>query len=286
MSFVYINTKLGRNQTQVLHQGRSTNLYRIKLIIKEIMWTIIFWIRFLEGLFPQKSIVNYDHKVTVINPTFSPERLKNVKRQTKILLKCAFIERIIISNHNPQVRIEEAINFVDDRLILIDQADKRGAGYRWVVVNSYQPKFIFSIDDDILLFPSQLARVLEELIKHPEVPHGIAGGYRSDYIRNRETEVDHLTQFYAITDKHLEKYFELVKEISFRDEKIGDLIELWGDDLLISNTGNGLPRIHKIGVFIQDRTASKPGVALFTYNGCGNNRKRIFMALKEVLDQK
>ncbi len=220
----------------------------------------------------------------MINPTFSPERLKNVKRQIKILLKCAFIERIIISNHNPQVRIEEAINIVDNRLILIDQAERRGCGYRWVVVNSYQPKFIFSIDDDILLFPAQLARVLEELIKHPEVPHGIAGWYRSDYKQNSETVVNDLTQFYAITNKQLEKYFELVKEISFRDEKMGEYIEFWGDNLLTSKTGNGLPRIHKIGIFIQDRTATKPGVAAYTYNGFGSGRKKIKLALKEVID--
>ena len=250
------------------------------------MWTIIYWSRLLEGFFPQKTIVHSDHKVTVITPTFSPERLKNVKRQIKILLNCAFIERIIISNHNPQVRIEEAINFVDKRLILIDQADRHGCGYQWVVVNSYQPKFIFSIDDDILLFPSQLARVLEELIKHPEIPHGIAGWYGSDYKRNRETEVNYLTQFYAITDKHLEKYFELVKEISFRDDKIRELIEFWGDDLLISNAGNGLPRIHKTGIFIEDRTATKPGVATFTKKGFRNYRNKIIMVLKEVLDLK
>ena len=250
------------------------------------MWTIIYWSRLLENLFPKKTIVYSDHKITVITPTFSHERLKNVKRQIKILLKCAFIERIIISNHNPQVRIEEAINIVDNRLILIDQADRRGCGYQWVVVNSYQPKFIFSIDDDILLFPSQLARVLEELIKHPEVPHGIAGWYRSDYKRNCETEVNNLTQFYAITDKHLEKYFALVKEISFRDEKFRELIEFWGDDLLISKTGNGLPRIHKIGIFIQDRTATKPGVATYTKNGFLIYRKKIIMVLNEILDLK
>ncbi len=140
----------------------------------------------------------------------------------------------------------------------------------------------------ILLFPSQLARVLEELIKHPEVPHGIAGWYKSykqiSYKQNRETEVNNLTQFYAITDKHLEKYFELVKEISFRDEKMGEYIEFWGDNLLISKTGNGLPRIHKTGIIIQDRTATKPGVAAYTYNGFGSGRKKIKLALKEVID--
>ena len=97
--------------------------------------------------------------------------------------------------------------------------------------------------------------------------------------------MSHLTQFYAITDKHLMRYHELVDQIISCNEEIEKMIEFWGDDLVISRTGTDLPRIHKVGAIIQDRSATKPGVATFTLNGFLDKRKKIIQLLNLVSNQ-
>lgn len=256
----------------------------IKSLGKEVIWTSFYYWRLVKGIFNPVIPDNFNSKVTVIIPAYSQERIKNVKRQIGLLTKCSFFERIIISNHNPEIKYNQEIDNPDKRIVIIDHKTRRGCGYQWEVLKPFQPDFILSIDDDVLLFPSQLVKVLEMLQIYPEVPHGVAGWYQKEYKQNRETHVNWLTQFYAITKKHLQRYFWLVDAISLGDEELKEIIEFWGDDLIISKTGSDLPRIHKVGVIIQDRTATKLGVATFTYDDFLDNRKKVRNLLKEITD--
>jgi hypothetical protein len=240
----------------------------------------------VKGIFFPGKTDKFHSKITAIIPAYYRERTKNVIRQVELLTKCNFIERIVISNHNPIIKYEQEIDNPDKRIEIIDHKNRRRCGHQWEVVKSFQPDFIFSIGDDMLLFPSQLVKVLEMLHKYPDVPHGVAGWYGKEYRQNQEACVNWLTQFYAITKKHLNRYFELVDAISSCDEEMKDIIEFYGNDLIIRKTGSGLSRIHKVGVIIQDRTSIKPGVATFTYDGFMVNRKKISQLLKAVSNQK
>lgn len=142
---------------------------------KEVIWTSFYYWRLVKGTFNPVIPEKFNSKVTVIIPAYSQERIKNVKRQIDLLTKCNFFERIIISNHNPKIKYNQEIDNPDKRIVIIDQKTRRGCGYQWEVLKSFQPDFILSIDDDVLLFPSQLVTVLEMLQIYPEVPHGVAG---------------------------------------------------------------------------------------------------------------
>ncbi len=256
----------------------------IKSLGREIIWTLVYYWRLGKQLIYPVFPIKSEPKVSAIIPVYSPERLRNVKRQIELLKKCDFIERIVISNHNPDIKLKQVLEDSDDRIVVVDQNTRRGCGYQWLVLKTFQPDLIFSIDDDMLLFPFQLVKVLEELESNPGVPHGVAGWSGRVYLKNQEVCVNRLTQFYAITIEHLGNYFELVDAIASGDGDIKELIEFWGDDLVISRTGSDLPRIHKVGVIIQDRTATKLGVATFTYDGFLDNRKKVSNLLKEITD--
>jgi choline kinase len=87
--------------------------------------------------------------------------MKHINPQVRNILKCDFVEKLVISNHNPEMSIENKVETRDKRLVFINQETKRGCGYRWVIANGFNPEYLIVVDDDILLFPSQLQKLFE-----------------------------------------------------------------------------------------------------------------------------
>jgi hypothetical protein len=254
-------------------------------IVKWISWEIIYILRkFYEFIFA-KSDIDTDQSATVILQTFSPERLKNVKRQVDLLIKCSYIDRIIISNNNPIFRIEEYLDFGDDRVVFINQPEKRGCGYRWKLLINYELKFILSFDDDILLFPSQMGTIVSRLVENPEVPHGISGSIDSNFVKGADNEVDYLYQLYAITYQHLKRYILLENEVLIRNPSLRHAVEFFHDYLLISNTGAGKPKIHNVGIYVQDPTTSEPGIALYKSIDFNKEKKELENLIDEIINE-
>ena len=230
--------------------------------VKKIVKKIIYWFWILYGYVGRVQYIGTEQKVTVIIPSYSEKRTKNLEPLIRVLLKCKFAEKIIISNHNPQIVIEDRVKLRDGRLRLINQPLRRGCGYGWVVANENNPSYLISIDDDILVFPSQLAKLFLELIKNPEIPHGLSGRAGSKNYQLKEMEVDNLYEIYAVTGEHLRKYLDFVEAITDYGEVSSDDIEFWGDDILISQLGRGKSVIHKAGwVLLRCQTKGDPGVA-------------------------
>jgi len=256
---------------------------RIKKSIRKGISQVHHWAWIANGRFGRNISINSPDKLTVIIPSYPPERVRNITPQVHSILKCDFVEKIIVSNHNPQLKLENWVKIDDKRLKLINQQTHRGCGYRWIVGINTKSEFIIALDDDLLIFPKQLAFLFRQLIDQPEIPHGLIGRFNSKYYLNHDMEVDNLYEIYAVTQTHLKKYLELVQKITTQGYASYESVEFWGDDIIISNTGEGKPRIHDAGHLLRCPTATQPGVATYLKDDFKPRRSEVKNALERVL---
>jgi hypothetical protein len=181
-------------------------------------------------------------------------------------LRCEFVEKIVVANHNPSIHIEEKARIRDGRLIYINQDVRRGNGYRWRVANTIDAEFFIVIDDDVLLFPSQLKNLFEHLISDPQMPHGYAGQIHHsndefEYREREEGQVDYLCELYAVAKSHVSRYSEIERLLLEQDKTLVDFVERFADHVVISQTAVRNPRIHKVGRLLRSDTFKTPGIA-------------------------
>ena len=243
---------------------------------------VIHWAWILNARFGPKLSTDLTEKATIIIPSYSLERMKNIEPLTRNLLKCAFVEKIILSNNNPQVTIDQYVKIEDPRVKIINQTVRHGCAYRWELTGLENAEFLIGIDDDLLLFPKQIGYLFKRLVEKPEVPHGLIGTFDSNYYLNREMEVDVIHEIYAISQTHLRRYLELYEEIITRGLASVESIEFWSDDLIISRTGTGRPNIHDAGYILRCKTAVKSGVALYQDEEFKPRRDEVRSALDTI----
>jgi hypothetical protein len=226
-------------------------------------------------------------KLTVLIPSYSVERVPYVKANVRFLLKCDFVERVIVSNHNPETRIEDWVDFSDSRLTLVNQPNRRGCGYGWVVASEFDPEYLISIDDDILVRPRQIAKLFSHLLAEPNIPHGAVGVIGSDYYQSYTSdfdtmEVDNLYIMYAMTRAQLERYRELTGLLTQKCAVHAKSIEYWADDVVVSRTGSGRPKIHDVGRLFHLPTFNKPGVAIHKEPEFEQARRQVAATLDQL----
>src|SRR5262247_1657515 len=85
-------------------------------------------------------------QVTVILTYYDPARLGDIEPQIRNILKCSFVERLIVSNHNPDFKIEDRITQKDTRLTCLNQETRRGCGYRWQIAQMFPAEYYIAID--------------------------------------------------------------------------------------------------------------------------------------------
>ena len=230
-----------------------------KHYMKYLLWV---W----NGYICRHLTINTPHKVTVLLTYYHPIWMTHINNQIRNILKCNFVEKIVITNNNPNVKIEEKIKFRDDRLTWINQEVRRYNGYRWHIANTLDTKYFIVIDDDVLLFPSQLKSLFQHLILEPSIPHGFSGQLHlpNDEFWYRECEnidVDYLCELYAVTQHHIHRYAEIAQLISDEDKTLSDFIERFADHIVISQTTPHNPKIHKISRLLRSETFKTPGIA-------------------------
>jgi hypothetical protein len=113
----------------------------------------------------------------------------------------------------------------------------------------------------------------------------VAGQHGARCIQCREAEVDELYLVYAVTRAHVERYVELVTKIQESGLVPIEVVELWGDDIVLSSTGAGRPRIHNTGFLLQSPTCYDPRVAIHKQPGFHSRREEIKRALEAVCPQ-
>jgi len=243
---------LGNNSLNKLIQ-------KAKNLLKTLLWVF-------SGTLGRQVSIESPQKLTVLITYFNPVRMKKINHQIRNILKCTFVERIIISNHNPKIHIHDKVKIKDDRLVMLNQPVQRGCGFRWHVAYEFDPEYLIVIDDDFFLFPSQLTSLFNYLLAEPGIPHGLSGMcYLSDgnfEFRDKEDlEVDFLCEIYAVTKSQLHYYMEIYDQIS-SDDEIARIMDATADFMIISQTGLSKPKIHHVGRLFRDETFQMEGVAL------------------------
>lgn len=234
----------------------------IKSLAKQLIYR--FWI--VYGYVGWKLRLKESQKLTVLITYFNPVRLSHINHQIRNLLKCDFIRQVIISNHNPQIRIEEFVKISDPRLVLLNQGVRHGCGHRWLVAAQFSPPYLIVMDDDILLFPWQVQKLFSALLTESDVPHGFAGMIQRpdgslDYHQKADQSVDYLCEIYAITGQMLDQYIHLKDQLATSPE-IARSIESTADFVIVSQTGAMKPRIHYAGHLLRCPTFNQAGVAV------------------------
>ena len=254
--------------------------------LKSLAWRVAYpaWL-VRENLAGEVSAAT-DDKFTVLIPTYSAKRMRGLASELQPLLKCRFVDQIIVSNHNPAARLRDFLKLEDPRLVILDQPLRHGPGFVYQLAASRPGNYFMSVDDDVLLHSRQFARVFECLRAQPTVPHGIAGCRRGAYVQNQETEVDELYLLYAVTRQHVLRYLELTRLLLATGEVSEEDVELWSDDIVLSACGEGKPRIHKVGFFLQSGTCFSEGIAIHKAVDFQTKRRKVRATLWKLLSEK
>jgi hypothetical protein len=224
---------------------------------------------------------------TVVITYFQPVRMAQARLQIRSVLRCRFVERLVVSNHNPTVALEALVGVRDPRLLYLQQDVARACGFRWRVAAGLDAEYLIVLDDDVLPSPSQLKLLFERLVAEPGVPHGLCGQRRRDdggfeYREREETDVHHLCEVYAVTRTHVARYATFVDRLAGIDESLPDLVERLGDHVVISQTGSGAPAIHRAGRMHRSATFKTPGIANHKDGAFGAAVARVVRAMDDL----
>jgi hypothetical protein len=223
-----------------------------------------------------------NERLTVILLNY--KRPRNIEPIVRSILKAACVERVLVSNHNPRMRIRDWISLADPRIELLDQPLESSPGLRFQIAAGQPGSYFLAIDDDVFLYPGQVSRLFSYLQQAPSVPHGIQGeifreagipGPDGDLhwetnIQRVEREVDVINRVYGFTKAHALEYCRLIARLGI------EVRRPHGDDILISCSGDGKPRCHDVGWFGECLSSHRRSVATWRARGFFEGRDALY----------
>jgi hypothetical protein len=248
---------------------------------------VLYWWWRLDAPRPSQVRIADPRKATVIVSAYSPRRARNLWPLARQVLKCGFVERLIISNNNPSQHLVPPADLTGNaRLKMLNQNSRRGPGYSWVLAREDGAAYILGLDDDFLAYPSQLALLFQKLLADPTSPHGLAGKSERDSIRRyvvgRDADVEDLYVAYALTREHISRYAAFLEKASVSHGIDPGTVEFWADDIVISRTGPGKARIHDAGFLHLCPTATASSVASYREQGFRQKRDAVRRAIESI----
>ena len=217
----------------------------------------------------------------------SYKRPKNLPWISRSLLKNDFVSRVIVSNNNPEMRMEDWFDFSDPRLEIVNQDVRRRAGYRYEIAKDLTEDYFIFIDDDIFLRPSQIATLYKALLENPASAHGVWGqrfykdgdgfSWKSG-VSNFEGELDVINRAYFLTRHHARNFLQLLHKLEI--ERVVDL--KFGDDMILSFSGKNRPMCHDVGFLIDCPSKDADDVAIWKENEFFNYRSGLYERLLSI----
>lgn len=231
----------------------------------------------------RRVVLDLPQQVTVLITYYNPARMGHGATQVRNLLQCRFVEQIVLSNHNPAIQLEERIGVRDPRVVFRNQPEQRGCGYRWQVASEIKAPYLLVIDDDVLLYPAQLTRLFQHLVRMPTVPHGFTGmrvqpGEQFEYCEYKEAAVDYLCEVYAVTNEQVQRYLQLRTALAV-EPTLAQMIDRAVDFMLISQCGNSKPQIHNAGRLLRCPTFQQSDIAIHKGQDFAGNMRVVNQAL-------
>ena len=211
----------------------------------------------------------------------SYQRPYNMARIIGETLRAPSVDRIIVSNNNPDVDLRQWITFDDSRVVLLQQTTHCSPAKRFVLALEEEAEHFLCLDDDLFLSGKQIQHMLDCLARQPTRIHGMYGQLRladarfESGIHTQEREVDVLNRSYFFTRTHLHRMAELGRQLGFTDLSQAEM----ADDILLSFAGEGRPLCHAIGPFHDCPTSHDPAIAVFLRPGFDEFREAVYRKL-------
>jgi Glycosyl transferase family 64 domain len=199
----------------------------------------------------------------------SYKRPQNIGRIVESLLATPGIQRVIVSNNNPDVDLGDWFRARDARVEVRIQPKHEHCIKRFEIAMETKFDLFLCPDDDVFLSPQQYERLLSILRSDSQRVHGIFGEIPSfgpegirlgGGITGIDCEVDILNCCYAYTHAHAQRMFDLLRGAGIDDSEGAKHL----DDVYLSFAGEGRPLCHDLGPFEKCTTSDLPGIATWT----------------------
>lgn len=223
-----------------------------------------------------------NHEFTAI--ILSYKRPWNIHLICRTILELQNVKKLILSNNNPDIDIENYLKFKDERLVVINQLNHTGCGKRFELAKKEKSHFFLCIDDDLFLDANQTRSLMEKLINDTSRPHGLCGQrvvMKNDSINlineiGGNVPIEILNRAYFFTKEHVTKFYDLIDSCKIDAPDVDSC-----DDILISFSGTDKPIIHNVGNYYDCPTSDEWGIATWTLDGTNDRRSRV---LKKLLN--
>ncbi len=193
------------------------------------------------------------------------KRPQNIRPIVRSLLACPSIGRIIVSNNNPDCDLQRWFEPENDRVTVLMHEHPQSCSMRYIHLRDISSPFYIILDDDVFPLPAQIERLISELKNDPSVPHGLYGQrWDGEKFRGGFEQIDDrlevISRVYAFSEDHLRGVFRVSAAVGIPEGHPDWQLSRF-DDLFLSCSGVGSPRIHKTGAIVDCPTQGKKGVA-------------------------
>jgi hypothetical protein len=227
-------------------------------------------------------------RATVI--VLSYRRMNNIPAIVRNALLCDFVERVVVSNNNPEVDLKPRLPDDESRLVLVQQEQRRWPSFRYELARDEPGTYFLCIDDDVFPSPWQLRRMFRALLRDPSAPLGTFGQVYNPELRrlvgirrriwswrSYTQPVDVLLQTYAFTRKHLDRYFALLSAIGVVNDEIHS-----SEDVVISFAGDRRPTCTDTGYVFECLSSRNATIATHQQDGFEAFRQDLYQRLRTV----
>ncbi len=225
-------------------------------------------------------------RLTVVMLSFA--RPRNIQPIAESVLRCDFVERLVIVNNEPRTRLEDYVRIASSRLTILHPQTPGLPGRRFEIARELPGVYFLAIDDDTLLRAEQIEALFRALIADSAVPHGVIGQVIHSpveqqtvlpfrLVERRADRVDILNRVYLFTAAHIDRFFSLSAAIDGLTPERGSLG--LADDLILSFSGSGYPRIHDVGRVLYFPSSDDPNTACWLQPGFHERRRGVYRDL-------
>jgi len=222
-------------------------------------------------------------RLTVVLLSFA--RPRNIQPIAESVLRCDFVDRLVISNNDPRVRLADHVRIASPRAAILEQESPCPPMRRFEIARDLPGDYFLALDDDVLLGARQIDAVFRALVADPVAPHGVIGqvmdgderaGVRPyRLLERRDASVDVLNRAYFFTAAHRDRFFTLLAAIARQPLR-------YGDDIVLSFSGERRPRIHDVGRVLYFPSGDDPAVARWLEPGFQEYRSAVYRDLVAV----